>query len=68
MTIAPETIGQIAAELQDYPVPAERAGELAVEVGRINGRVVGAAAAQLGFFDEPSQFIRILESLREAGE
>jgi hypothetical protein len=52
--------------LQRRPVTATRAAELAVEVERINRRVAAEAERQHGFFDDPFQFVALLESLKDA--
>ena len=54
-----------SAELQALPLAPERAGELAVEVGRLNGTVLAAADRDLTFFDEPAAFLVALSELRD---
>jgi|HubBroStandDraft_1064217.scaffolds.fasta_scaffold1409834_1 hypothetical protein len=51
--------------LQQRPVTPARAAELAVEVERINRRVGAEAERQHGFFDDPFQFVALLESLKD---
>ncbi|MEJ0071654.1 MAG: hypothetical protein WDO24_26245 [Pseudomonadota bacterium] len=51
--------------LHRRPVTPARAAELAVEVGRINQRVADEAQRNHGFFDDPFQFLAVLESLKD---
>ena len=55
-----------SAELHGVPLDRARAGELAVEVGRLNGTAQSVADACLGFFDEPAAFLVALSELRDS--
>lgn len=53
-------------ELARLEISAQRAGELAAEVERLNSAVLDGAA-RLDFNDEPSRFTALLLAYRRAG-
>ncbi|MGE0719544.1 MAG: hypothetical protein AB7P02_29145 [Alphaproteobacteria bacterium] len=63
-TITATLIQAQGREMQGLALSPERSAELAAEVGRIQERMA-AAIPEFWFFDEPAQFLGILEELRE---
>jgi hypothetical protein len=62
--VSPELIAQQARFLHGLEHSPERAAELAREVGRLND-AVREAAGELGFDDQPGDFLALLVALRE---
>jgi hypothetical protein len=60
MQVAPNLIEQIAQQLQHMTIDPARVSELAIEVSRLNGAVLGAID-DLTFDDEPVAFRALLE-------
>ena len=65
--LPPEVIAQEARRLHGIRRSAERDAEIASEVERLND-AVREAAAELGFDDQPGDFLALLVALREAGD
>jgi hypothetical protein len=64
MTIATQSIVDIARQYYGMEVGSDRAGEIAAEVDALN-RAVAAAAAALVFDDSPAEFSATLLALRQ---
>ncbi len=64
--VSGELIRQQGRALRNIDVPKQRAGELAVEVERLNRAILDAARA-LDFNDEPAAFLSALGELQVAG-
>ena len=62
--LPPELIADEARLLQGLERTAERNAELAREVERLNA-AVREAASELGFDDQPGDFLALLVALRE---
>jgi len=62
--ITGELIKAEAEALHGIRLTDARAGELAVEVEKLNSGVRGVADATLGFDDEPGAFARFLGALK----
>lgn len=62
--VSAELIERAARELQHRPVAPDRAAELAGEVDRINRQVAAEADRLHDFFDDPFQFVLVLERLK----
>jgi hypothetical protein len=60
MDVSHDLIRQIATQLQSLPVDSARAAELAIEVTRLNGAILGASG-RICFTDEPGAFRALLE-------
>jgi len=60
MPVSSRFIKDAAKVFQDVDFPDARAGELALEVERLNTAVRAAAASSLDFDAEPSAFFAIL--------
>ena len=66
--LPPDLIAQEARLLQHLPArPAGRDAELAREAASLN-RAVFEAASELGFDDQPGDFLALLVALRDPGD
>ena len=67
MTIAPQSIIDLARQYYGMEVGPERAAEIAAEVDALNLTLASAATA-LAFDDAPAAFAAVLHALRKRGD